>query len=102
MEKSIIIRICGEYPDGFLKPDIQSDPNFVFSQDPNYISRKVWDIEGNYVFVNSFLECEHYVSGGWYFDPAKVAEDSSLLFLLIVAVSSSLFKLILNKYFSES
>lgn len=101
MNKSNIVRICGEFPNGFLKPDIQSNPNYVFLPDPDYVTRKVWDIEGNYVFVNSFIECEHYVSGGWYFDPVRTAEESYLLILLLFAASSLVFRLILNKYFKN-
>lgn len=102
MEKSNVIRICGEFPDGFLKPDIQSNPDFVFTLDPAYVPRKVWDIEGNYVFVNSFIECEHYVSGGWYFDPLKIAEDSYLLILFSAVVVFTLFKFISTKLLAKS
>ena len=37
----------------------------------------MWDIEENYVFVNSFTECEHYVTGGWNYDP--IFNNESLL-----------------------
>ena len=32
-----------------------------------------FDSEGNTVFVNSYNECQHYVSGGWDFTPATNA-----------------------------
>ena len=28
--------ICGPYPEGYVKEDIASDPNFVFTNDPGY------------------------------------------------------------------
>ena len=61
--------ICGEYPPDFIKEDISSNPNYVFVNDPSFVSTKLWDEFGNTVFVNSFIECEHYVSGGWNFRP---------------------------------
>ena len=71
---SIIEQICGSYPEGFKKADILSDPNYVFVNDSNYATRQLFDSENNKVFVNSFIECEHYVSGGWGFNPLKNSE----------------------------
>ena len=65
---SLVEEICGSYPEGFKKADILSDPNYVFVNDPNYTTRQLFDSENNKVFVNSFIECEHYVSGGWGFN----------------------------------
>jgi len=62
--------ICGEYPTDYVKEDISSNPNYVFVNDPNFESIRLLDEVGNTVFVNSFIECEHYVSGGWNFVPA--------------------------------
>ena len=60
-----IINICGEYPDGFVVADILSDPNFVFENDPLYQTVVLYDSDGNIVNVNSWIECAHYVNGGW-------------------------------------
>ena len=60
-----VIQICGPYPDGFTKAAISSDANYVFTNDPDFLPVKVWDVDSNSVFVNSFSECEHYVKGGW-------------------------------------
>jgi hypothetical protein len=46
-----VIRICGQYPENFEKLEIASNPDFIFVND------------------QSFTECEHYVTGGWNFDP---------------------------------
>lgn len=62
--------ICGEYPADYVKEDISSNPNYVFVNDPSFESIRLLDEVGNVVFVNSFIECEHYVNGGWNFVPA--------------------------------
>lgn len=67
--ESDVIRICGQYPENFEKQEIASNPDFIFVNDQSYTQVKVFDVEENYVFVNSFTECEHYVTGGWHFDP---------------------------------
>ena len=72
--KNDVTHICGPYPDGFIKSTINSDPNFVFTNDPNFGPVKLWDIDGNSAFVNSFIECEHYVTGGWNYNPAQNSE----------------------------
>lgn len=95
---SKITNICGEYPEGFKKEDISNDPNFVFTKDPNYSGVKVWDAEGNSVFVNSFQECEHYVSGGWEYNPLQNKEifyQNSIVVILITLIIS---KFLYRKY----
>ena len=56
ISKDEIVNICGEYPDGVEAADILSDPDFVFTNDVNYSTVKLFDIDGNSVFVNSFTE----------------------------------------------
>ena len=91
---SEIEEICGKYPEGFEKLDISSDPNYVFVNDPNYSAKQLFDAEGNKVFVNSFIECEHYVSGGWGFSPLKnqeiFSQDLVLYFIIFGVVISCL------------
>lgn len=57
---------CGDEPINFKNIDISSNPNFVFDNDPTYIAVQLFDKEENTVFVNSYIECKHYVEGGWY------------------------------------
>jgi len=87
-----VSELCGEYPSNFIKLDISNDPTFVFENDPNYTIKQLFDSEGNTVFVNSFMECEHYVSGGWGFSPIKNTElflqDSLFYFVLLLLVFS--------------
>ena len=85
--KNEVIRICGAYPENFKSLEITSDPNFVFENDPSFNPVKVWDSENNYVFVNSFQECEHYVLGGWNFDTIYTNElglQNSLLTITVI------------------
>ena len=44
---------------------IQNNPNFVFEKDPNFETLTLYDIDGNIINVNSWLECANYVNGGW-------------------------------------
>lgn len=67
MNEQKVIDLCGNYPTNFSKADVASNPDYVFQNDSSYSSVQLWDIEGNTVFVNSFLECEHYVMGGWHY-----------------------------------
>tara|TARA_Y100000389_G_C17466058_1_gene525648 strand:- start:5109 stop:5420 length:312 start_codon:yes stop_codon:yes gene_type:complete len=86
---SVLENICGLPPEGFIKVDISSNPNFVFTNDPNYQAKQLFDQENNTVFVNSYNECQHYVSGGWDFTPLKNNEiqlQDNLLYLLIVLI----------------
>ena len=92
MEKDIVVKICGEYPDNFKPADAGNNPNFVFANDSSYPTIRLYDIEENTVFVNSFIECEHYVSGGWGSSPIKNTElflqDSLFYFVLLLLVIS--------------
>tara|TARA_B100001250_G_scaffold314063_1_gene276224 strand:+ start:101 stop:415 length:315 start_codon:yes stop_codon:yes gene_type:complete len=87
-----VSELCGEYPSNFIKLDISNDPTFVFENDPNYTIKQLFDSEGNTVSVNSFMECEHYVSGGWGSSPIKNTElflqDSLFYFVLLLLVIS--------------
>jgi len=90
-----VSELCGEYPSDFIKLDISNDPTFVFENDPNYSIKQLFDSEGNKVFVNSFTECEHYVSGGWGFSPIKNTElflQDSLFYIVLLLLVISFFK----------
>jgi ABC-type antimicrobial peptide transport system permease subunit len=90
-----IANICGVQPEGFEKTDISSDPNFVFKSDANYAATQLFDIEGNTVFVNSYLECQHYVMGGWDYTPLKNAEillQESLFYVVTTLLVLTFFK----------
>lgn len=93
---SKVTELCGGEPPNFEKIDFSSNPNFVFTPDANYISRQLFDSEGNTVTVNSYIECEHYVSGGWDYSPLKNNEillldllSYAVVFLLIITFSKT-------------
>jgi len=81
-----IEKICGKFPENFVKEDILSNPNFVFINDTSYSAVQLWDVDGNTVNVNSFQECEHYVTGGWYYSQATVLETTFHLYLGVVII----------------
>ena len=95
---SLVEEVCGSHPEGFKTADILSDPNYVFVNDPNYSARKLFDSEGSTVFVNSFIECEHYVAGGWGFTPIQNLEITLHNYLFIFVALAIGVRFILQKY----
>lgn len=69
-----VIYFCGNYPENFKKTSIKSNENFIFEADTLFKPRVLFDVEKNNVTVNSFIECEHYVTGGWNYNPVKELE----------------------------
>jgi hypothetical protein len=62
---NLVEKSCGSNSTGAPFPDIGSDPNFIFESDPLFSVVTLYDIEGNVISVNSWIECAHYVTGGW-------------------------------------
>jgi len=56
---------CGEKPAGVEYVNPGNDATYVFSNDLNYEAIALYDSEGNIINVNSWVECVHYVKGGW-------------------------------------
>ena len=90
--------ICGQYPEGFVKEDIASDPNFVFKNDPGYSGVNVYDEVGNSVTVNSFQECEHYVTGGWYDNPTARLEEDLQIGVVYFLIAALVIKFLIKKF----
>ena len=82
-----IVELCGDYPEDFVKEDIDSNPNYVFVPDTQYLSKLLYNLEGNSIIVNSFIECEHYVSGGWNNEPVKNSELNYQTSLTLIVIS---------------
>ena len=97
MEKNLIDieRVCGLKPPDQEFVEIASDPNFVFVNDPNFSTIRLYDIDGNVINVNSWIECAHYVNGGW--SPNNFQNPGDIIFLAIT-LSMTFGYLILNKY----
>jgi len=90
----IVEMICGAFPNNFVDEDIASNPNFIFENDPSFAQRLVNDSEGNSVLVNSFIECHHYVMGGWNVIPELLNEKlyhNVLIVFVFTAVSVASF-----------
>ena len=77
---------CGIHPAGGTYTDPGNDPNFVFVNDPSFETLVLYDIEGNVINVNSWIECAHYVSGGWSVNPATNLSGDMLFLLIIVGI----------------
>lgn len=86
METKIIEQLCGEYPSNFIKADVISNPNYIFTNDTSYPPITLLDYDKNVVTVNSFLECEHYVSGGWDYIPTLAIETEFHIIIFGIAV----------------
>ena len=57
--------ICGENKDNLNFEAIQNNPDYIFTNDPNFETIVLFDQEGNIINVNSWIECANYVNGGW-------------------------------------
>jgi len=101
MENDIVVKICGRYPDNFKSADVGNNPNFVFENDPSYPTVRLYDMEENTVFVNSFLECEHYVTGGWDYSPYEAKEDGYYTTISIILIFGIFIYSYINKYMSR-
>ena len=97
MENEVVINKCGNYPENFTKIDILSNPDFVFENDPSYQSIQLFDSELNTIYVNSFIECEHYVLGGWDNSPAQFNEISFHNSLSLIIAGAIIIRYLLKK-----
>ena len=95
----LIEQNCGTKPVNEELIEIGSDPNFVFQNDPEFITLRLFDIEGNIVNVNSWIECAHYVNGGWGLSyNSGISGDVAVLGIVtIYAVGYLLLKLIRHR-----
>ena len=91
MEVAKVKSLCGPYPENFIKPEIKSDPNFVFINDPEFKKVTLYDQEGNSATVNSFVECQHYVEGGWDYNPLISNEYIYFNIIGIITIITSFF-----------
>jgi len=95
-----IEQFCGPVPDNFKKLEIASDPNFVFENDQNYNAVQLYDYDGNTVFVNSFIECEYYVTGGWDNSPIKMNENDLQFLTVLFVFGLILLRPVIKKVFN--
>lgn len=83
-KNSKVIQLCGEYPKNFTSINLDGVQNFIFEDDPNFEVVTLFDIEMNVASVNSFIECEHYVTGGWDYIPNEKLPEPFFHNLLIL------------------
>ena len=85
--------ICGVSPQNNENLNFQvSDPNFVFENDPLFETIVLYDRDGNVVNVNSWIECAHYVNGGWdTVNYQNFGGDQIIFFGLVVTFSFYIF-----------
>jgi len=85
-----IERICGLKPFDQELIEIGSDPNFVFENDPLFTAIRLFDAEANIINVNSWIECAHYVNGGWSQSNFQTSGDIVFLSITLVLFASYL------------
>tara|TARA_B100001559_G_C16451936_1_gene599696 strand:- start:1082 stop:1381 length:300 start_codon:yes stop_codon:yes gene_type:complete len=81
--------ICGESD---IIPDfaaIGNNPNFVFQNDPDFETIKLFDESGNIVNVNSWLECANYVNGGWTDNISDFFNGEKYIFFVTLLITCS-------------
>ena len=85
--------ICGVSPQNKENLNFQvSDPNFVFENDPLFETIVLYDKDGNVVNVNSWIECAHYVNGGWdTVNYQNFGGDQVIFFGLVITFSFYIF-----------
>ena len=85
-------KICGINVGEYSLESIQNNPNFIFENDPNYETVVLYSSEGAVINVNSWIECAHYVNGGW--EPFKTTIfDIGAIILYIAIGTFSVFKI---------
>tara|TARA_Y100001970_G_scaffold27416_1_gene33438 strand:+ start:103 stop:411 length:309 start_codon:yes stop_codon:yes gene_type:complete len=99
MEENLtnIENICGTKPDTQELIEISSDPNFVFVNDPDFQTLRLFDVEGNVINVNSWIECANYVNGGWTNSFNNFSGDT---FLIVITIGITFSYFISKKFLS--
>lgn len=86
MDFSLYESVCGKEPVNFVLPNI-TDNNFIFEVDPNFTPLNLNTFFGNFVTVNSFTECVHYVNGGYGLGKTTIFD----LFFLTIGIGVLLY-----------
>jgi len=88
---------CGTKPTGVNYTDPGNDPNFVFVNDPNFEAITLFDPEGNVINVNSWLECAHYLKGGWRSNQLLSSMSEQYLSLSLFLIAAAITGLIIYR-----
>ena len=79
---------CGVNSSNAPYVDPGNDPNFVFVSEPGYETVTLYDIEGNIINVNSWIECVHYLKGGWGSNQILNFEGDKYLTIGLIIIST--------------
>ena len=94
-----IIEYCGLKPSNVEFVIVGNDPNFVFANDPNFQTVVLYDVEGNVINVNSWLECANYVNGGWVNNLDVFINEERILFFTILLLTTV--GIVLKRYYQN-
>ena len=94
-----IIEQCGIKPTNVELIIVGNDPNFVFTNDPNFQTVVLYDVEGNVINVNSWLECANYVNGGWVNNLDVFINEERILFFTILLLTTV--GIVLKRYYQN-
>jgi hypothetical protein len=78
--------ICGTSESNPDFEAIDSSSNFVFTPNPDFPPVRLFDLDGNVVFLNSWIECAYYVRGGWTNNVSDFIDGEKILFFLIAGL----------------
>lgn len=62
---ALVVEVCGESNTTLSNLDYDNNPNYVFEIDETFVPINLVNSSGNVITVNSYLECQNYVEGGW-------------------------------------
>lgn len=86
-------KICGLKPPNVEFILVGNNPNFVYQSDPSYLVKILYDIDGNIINVNSWLECANYAFGGWSdILPGTINWEKNAFFVYSILIISYLAK----------
>ena len=83
-----IVQICGESSETPDFEKIANNPNFVFTPDASFDIKVLYDLDGNVINVNSWLECANYVNGGWFSEIIDLINYEQRLFITLSIILS--------------
>ena len=66
--------------------EIDSSSNYIFTPDPDFNPVRLFDFDGNVVFLNSWIECAYYVRGGWTDSVSDFVNGEKILFFAIAGL----------------
>ena len=93
---------CGISPGDTSFKQIESNPNYIFENDPSFETIVLYDVDGNIVNVNSWVECAHYVNGGWLTTYNEGLSGNLLFLSIVILITSSYFVIRYFKFNKKS